>query len=107
MNWSGKAARLGEGLLEAAREAGMPVHANRVGSMMTLFFTGERVTDYRSAKTSDTAMYARYFNGMLERGVYLAPSQFEASFVSTAHTDADLDETLKAVREALAESKKG
>lgn len=96
-----RAARLGNGLLAAAREAGVPASANRVGSMMTLFFTDQPVADYSSAKRSDTAMYARYFRAMLERGVYLAPSQFEAAFVSTAHSDADIDLTIAAAGEAM------
>ncbi|HZK66985.1 MAG TPA: glutamate-1-semialdehyde 2,1-aminomutase [Chloroflexota bacterium] len=96
-----RAARLGNGLLAAAREAGVPASANRVGSMMTLFFTDQPVADYSSAKRSDTAMYARYFWAMLERGVYLAPSQFEAAFVSTAHSDADIDLTIAAAGEAM------
>ncbi len=75
--------------------------SNRVGSMMTGFFTSEPVVDYASAKKSDTAMYGRYFRALLERGVYIAPSQFEAGFVSTAHTDADLDQTVAAAREAM------
>ena len=96
-----KAARLSDGLKAAAAEAGVDVASNRVGSMMTLFFTRERVVDYRSAKTSDTAAYARYFHAMLERGVYLAPSQFEAAFLSTAHTDQDVDATVAAAHEAM------
>lgn len=96
-----RAVRLGNGLLAAAREAGVPASANRVGSMMTLFFTDQPVADYSSAKRSDTAMYARYFWAMLERGVYLAPSQFEAAFVSTAHSDADIDLTIAAAGEAM------
>ena len=96
-----KAAYLAEGLAEAARDAGVPAHLNRVGSMLTTFFTDRPVVDYVSAKTADTRTYARYFNGMLERGVYFAPSQFEAGFVSTAHADADLDQTIEAARAAL------
>ena len=77
---------------------------NRVGSMMTAFFTSGPVTDYAGAKRSDTARYGRYFRAMLDRGVYLAPSQFEAAFVSLAHTDADIDYTLSAAAAALQES---
>ena len=87
----------------AAREAGVPLVSNRVGSMMTAFFTASPVTDYRSAKTSDTARYGRYFRAMLSRGVYLAPSQYEAAFLSTAHSDEDLDATIAAAREAMRE----
>lgn len=89
------------GLLDAARAAGLPATANRVGSMMTLFFTGETVRDYESAKTSDTARYGQYFNALLDRGVYVAPSQFECGFVSLAHTDDVIDETLAAAGDAL------
>ncbi len=74
---------------------------NKCGSMFTLFFTSEAVTDFDSAKTSDTAKFAAYFNHMLENGIYLPPSQFEACFVSTAHTREDLDETVVANRISL------
>lgn len=96
-------ARLSEGLGVAAAEVGVPLTQNWVGSMMTAFFTAQPVTDYASAKTSDTARYAQFFRGMLERGVYLAPSQFEAAFVSLAHTEADIEATVEAVREVCAE----
>ena len=69
--------------------------------MLTTFFTEGPVTDYASAKRADTARYARFFHGMLERGVFLAPSQFEAAFVSLAHRDEDLDEAARACRETL------
>jgi glutamate-1-semialdehyde 2,1-aminomutase len=69
--------------------------------MLTLFFTDQPVQDYDSARTADTVRYATYFRRMLERGVYFAPSQFEAAFVSTAHTAADVDATIKAAREAM------
>jgi glutamate-1-semialdehyde 2,1-aminomutase len=72
-----------------------------VGSMLTAFFCAAPVTDYATAKRADTARYARYFHAMLERGVYLAPSQFEAAFVSLAHTEADINATVKAATEAL------
>jgi len=97
------AARLSSGLGAAAAAANVPLTQNRVGSMMTAFFTPQPVTDYASAKTSDTARYARFFRGMLERGVYLAPSQFEAAFVSLAHMDADIEATIKAAREVCAD----
>ena len=93
--------RLQEGLEEAARAAGIPVTVNRVGSMLTAFFTEGPVTNYSSAKRSDTARYGRFFHAMLERGVFLAPSQFEAAFVSLAHSDADLDAVVAAAREAF------
>jgi glutamate-1-semialdehyde 2,1-aminomutase len=78
------------------------VTVNRVGSMFTFFFTDQPVTDYESAKQSDTARFGRFFRLMLERGIYLAPSQFEAAFLSTAHSDADIDRTLEAARECFA-----
>ncbi|HEX3876241.1 MAG TPA: glutamate-1-semialdehyde 2,1-aminomutase [Bryobacteraceae bacterium] len=77
------------------------VTVNRVGSMFTFFFTDQPVTDYESAKRSDTARFGRFFHGMLERGIYLAPSQFEAAFVSAAHTEKDIDETIAAATEAF------
>ena len=70
--------------------------------MLTTFFTNEQVTDYASAKRSDTDRYAAYFRQMLDCGVFLAPSQFEAMFLSTAHTDADIEATIEATGEALA-----
>ena len=94
---------LAEGLRGAAEQAGVTVQQNRVGSMQTLFFTGPPVRDYATAKTSDTARYARFFHGMLERGVHLAPSQFEAGFVSTAHSEEDIRRTIAAGREAMGE----
>jgi len=96
---SGK--KLAEGLAGAAKKAGVPVIINRAGSMMTMFFTAEPVTDYASALKSDKKRYADYFHKMLDRGIYLAPSQFEALFVSTAHTEADIAKTVKAAEESL------
>ncbi len=78
------------------------ITVNRVGSMFTLFFTAEPVTDYASAKRSDTNRFGRFYRAMLERGVYLAPSQFEAAFVSAAHTDQDIRHTVAAAEEAFA-----
>ncbi len=94
-------ARMETDLREAGRAAGVPITVNRVGSMLTAFFTEGPVVDYASAKRADTARYARFFHAMLERGVFLAPSQFEAAFVSLAHTDQDLEETARACRQAL------
>ena len=74
---------------------------NRVGSMFTLFFTSERVSDWSSSSKSDTVRFARFFHGMLDRGIYLPPSQFEAGFVSAAHSDADIDRTVAAARELM------
>jgi glutamate-1-semialdehyde 2,1-aminomutase len=95
-------AQLEAGLRAAAAEAGVPHHLNRVGSMMTLFFSAAPVTDWDAASHCDTAHFARYFWGMLDRGVYLPCSQYEALFVSAAHTEADVDATIAAAREALA-----
>ena len=94
-------ARLADGLLAAASDAGHKLTLNRVGSMLTLFFTSEPVTDFYTAKTSDTDRFGRFFRSMLERGVYLPPSQYEAWFVSAAHTDEDIDKTIEAARQSL------
>ncbi len=93
---------LERGIAEAAAGAGVPLTVNRVGSMLTAFFTDGPVTDYASAKRADTARYARFFHAMLEQGVFLAASQFEAAFVSLAHTERDLEEAALACRRALA-----
>jgi glutamate-1-semialdehyde 2,1-aminomutase len=97
-----KADYLAEGLAKAFRSSGIPSYTNRVGSMGTTFFQRGPVTDYASAKKSDTKRYARYFHGLLSRGVYVAPSQFEAGFVSLAHTKRDLDRTIAAAKAVLA-----
>ena len=89
------------GLREAARKAGVPLTVNRVGSMLTGFFCEGPVTDWSSARRADTTRYAAFFHAMLERGVYLAPSQFEAAFVSLAHSDADLDHAARAATESM------
>jgi len=96
-----KASILADGLTQAGACVGIAVRGNRVGSMMTLFFTAEDVFDYATAKSADASVYASFFNGMLNRGVYLAPSQFEAAFVSSAHTEADIAETVEKAAEAL------
>lgn len=92
---------LAEGLERAARDSGVKTFHTRVGSMLCIFFTENRVTDWDSANTSDTQRYAAYFRGMLERGVYLAPSQFEAAFVSTVHGGEDIEATIKAASEVM------
>jgi glutamate-1-semialdehyde 2,1-aminomutase len=97
-----RSARLEEGLRRAARDAGAVVTVNRVGSMITVFFCKGPVTDYATAKASDTKRFARFFHAMLERGVYLPPAQFEAAFVSLAHGDAEIDATLEAAAAAFA-----
>jgi glutamate-1-semialdehyde 2,1-aminomutase len=93
--------RLERGLREAAEKAGVPLAVNRVGSMLTAFFCAGPVRDYATARVSDTARYARFFHAMLDRGVALAPSQFEAAFVSLAHTERDIDEAARAAAEAM------
>lgn len=94
--------KLTDGLHSAAVAANVPHCINRVGSMWTLFFTPGPVTDYDSAKNSDTARFARFFWAMMDRGVYLPCSQFEAAFVSTAHNEKHIDQTITAAGEALA-----
>jgi glutamate-1-semialdehyde 2,1-aminomutase len=94
---------LTDGLVNAAQAAGVPCQLGRVGSMWTLFFTSEPVVDYDSAKKCDTARFARFFWAMLEQGIYLPCSQFEAAFVSTAHTRQDIEQTIAASIEALKE----
>ncbi len=86
---------------ETAQSLGIPHRVNRLGSMMTLFFTDVKVVDFATAKTSDTARYGAFFRSLLSRGVYFAPSQFEAAFVSAAHTGDVAGQTQAAVREAL------
>ncbi len=94
--------QLERGITDAAAAAGIPLTVNRVGSMLTAFFTEGPVTDYASAKRADTKRYARFFHAMLEQGVFLAASQFEAAFVSLAHSERDLEEATLACRRALA-----
>ena len=93
--------RLADGLRKAVRDAGVQACVNQLGSMITVFFGVEQVRDYTSAVSCDTAMFARYFHGMLERGMYLPPSQFEAAFVSLAHGEAEIDETVFAATEVM------
>jgi glutamate-1-semialdehyde 2,1-aminomutase len=95
--------KLAEGFESAARAASIPVRINRVGSMLTVFLTAEPVTDLASATKSDTVRFGRWFHGMLNRGVYLPCSQFEAMFVSAVHTDADVVQTIAAASAAFAE----
>ena len=92
---------LAQSAKDTAKRLGIPHHINRLGSMMTLFFTDAKVIDFATAKTSDTARYGAFFLALLERGIYFAPSQYEAAFTSAAHSDANMDETARAVSEAL------
>ncbi|MFN3477472.1 MAG: glutamate-1-semialdehyde 2,1-aminomutase, partial [Candidatus Methylomirabilales bacterium] len=96
-----KAKALEEGFKEGAKEAKVPIQINRLGSMLTVFFTETEVVDDATAKTSDTKAYARFFARMLKRGIFLPPSQFEACFLSAAHSDEDLQKTLSAAEEAF------
>jgi glutamate-1-semialdehyde 2,1-aminomutase len=100
-----KAARLEEGLSKAAEKYNIPHSINRAGSMVGLFFTGEDVINYEKAKTSDLTFFAAYFREMIEEGVSLPPSQFEGLFLSTEHTDEDIEKTITAAERAFAKLK--
>ena len=95
--------RLAGGLADAARDAGVALQVNAFGSLLTPFFTDRPVRDYRSATSADTEQYARFFRGMIARGIYPPPSQFEAWFLSAAHTIRDVDKTIAAARGAMGE----
>ena len=95
------ARRLVLGLRAELADAGIPAQINATGSLSTIFFTPEPVRNYADAKRSDTKRYARFFREMLDRGIFIAPSQFEAAFLSAAHTSADVDHTIAAARESL------
>jgi glutamate-1-semialdehyde 2,1-aminomutase len=97
--------RLATGLAVAAREAGIALQVNALGSLLTPFFTDRPVRDYAAAVSASTAQYGTFFRGMLARGIYLPPSQFEAWFLSAAHTKRDVDKTIAAARQALREVK--
>jgi glutamate-1-semialdehyde 2,1-aminomutase len=90
------------GLRGEARGAGVVIHINRVGSMFTVFFSDSPVYDYTTAKKADTARYGRFFHAMLEQGVYLPPSQFEAAFISLAIAEPEVEHVLRAARKAFA-----
>jgi glutamate-1-semialdehyde 2,1-aminomutase len=96
-----KAERLAVGLRAALQQARIPSQVNATGSLLTLFFTADPVCDYAGAKKSDTARFASFFREMLGRGILLPPSQFEALFVSAAHTDDDIERTLSAAESSL------
>jgi len=93
--------RLCEGFAAAARAAGVPIHQACVGTMFCHFFTPGPVVDYATARRSDTARFSRFFHGMLQEGVYLAPSQFEAGFMSAAHDDEAVEATVAAAERVL------
>lgn len=97
-----RSSQLEDGMQDSLRKLGLNYQINRVGSMFTLFFTENKVVDYKSAKQSDTAKFGKFFNEMLSRGIYLAPSQFEAAFVSAAHSVDDIEKTNEAFKQALA-----
>ena len=89
-------------LADAAREAGKGhICVNQIGSLMSVFFTDQKVRDFESAVTSNTEQYADYFGYLLDRGIYIAPSQFETMFISNAHTEEDIEKTCKLAGEAL------
>lgn len=96
-----KSSYLAEGIKDAAKKAGVSAYHTRVGSILCTFFTPNNVTDYASAKTSDTKAYAKFFFAMLEKGINLAPSQFEAMFLSTAHTEREIERTIKIAYDAF------
>jgi glutamate-1-semialdehyde 2,1-aminomutase len=98
-----KSDRLAKGFEKAAKQAGIKVSVDRVGSMLGLFFTDKKVNNFDEAKTSDLNMFSAYYKGMLENGIYLAPSQFEALFVSLAHTIEHIDRTIKAAEEVFSD----
>jgi glutamate-1-semialdehyde 2,1-aminomutase len=96
-----KSSSLANGLLESASRTGVELCVNRVGSMLSAFFTGNKVTDYATACSSNTEYFSLYFKSMLEKGIYIAPSQFEAAFVSTAHSENDIERTLESAGKSL------
>jgi glutamate-1-semialdehyde 2,1-aminomutase len=100
-----RGATLAAGIATAAREAGVDVQVNAFGSLLTPFFTANPVRDYDSALTASTAAYGVFFRGMLKRGVYLPPSQFEAWFLSSAHSDRQIGKTIEAARAAMKDVK--
>lgn len=100
-NLDARAATLAKGIGEAAKKFGITLTQTRVGSMLTSFFTPGPVVDWNSAKRSDTKRYGQFFHLMLDQGIYLAPSQFEAAFLSTAHTNADIEKTIRAAHTAF------
>ena len=96
-----KSSALAEGIAKAASEAGINLYIGRVASLLTVFFTARAVVDYESARQADTKLFARFFQQLLSAGIYWPPSQFEAAFISTVHTDEDIQFTLGAIKTAL------
>jgi glutamate-1-semialdehyde 2,1-aminomutase len=101
-----RSAQLVEGITAAGKDAGVPLIHNRVGSMFTWFFQSGPVTDWNSASKSNTEAFGRFFRAMLDNGIYLPPSQYEAAFLSTAHTEEDIQKTIEAAKQSFAEVKK-
>ncbi len=97
----GSSGKLASGLAEVARGAGINVSVDRAGSMLGMFFTKSKVIDYKSAKTSDLKMFSAFYRNMLDEGIYLAPSQFEALFVSSAHSDEHIERTIEAAERVM------
>ena len=97
-----KTALLEKGIIQAARKAGVDIQLPRTSSMFTVFFARAPVTDYETAARADTKLYAKFFHQMLSQGVYFPPSQFEAAFISVAHTDKDIESTVSAAEKAFA-----
>ena len=91
-----KSKKLCSGLEKNAQELGVPARFTRVGSMFSMFFTNQEIENFETVKTCDTEFFKRYFNGLLEEGVYIAPSQFEAGFMSAIHSDMEIDQTIDA-----------
>jgi glutamate-1-semialdehyde 2,1-aminomutase len=102
-----KAQQLCDGVQDAAKRAGVSVYTTRIGSMFCTFFTDQSVTDYASTSFADTAQFRRYFHALIDAGIYVAPSQFEAGFVSTAHTDDDIKRTIEVSYQAFQAAAKG
>jgi glutamate-1-semialdehyde 2,1-aminomutase len=94
---------LEKGLIDAAEMAGVKTKFYRAGTMFCTYFTETYVIDYKTAKTSDTSKFSKFFSGMLKKGINLAPSQFEAGFISLAHTEKDVEKTVRAAYEAFKE----
>ncbi|MBT8363254.1 MAG: aminotransferase class III-fold pyridoxal phosphate-dependent enzyme, partial [Deltaproteobacteria bacterium] len=98
-----KSDRLAAGLADAARKAGVAARVNHVGSMLGMFFTDQEVSNFDDAKTCDLEQFAGFYQGMRQQGIYIAPSQFEVLFLSAAHSDEDIDTTIRAAQRALSE----
>jgi glutamate-1-semialdehyde 2,1-aminomutase len=96
-----KSSALAEGIAKVAIKAGINLHIGRVASLLTVFFTAKAVVDYQSARQADTGLFARFFQNLLTAGIYWPPSPFEAAFISLAHTDEDIQLTLRAIESAL------